>query len=287
MTRTERILKASIGSVRARVMPFVCGGFPSPGTTERIVIALGSLGCPAIEIGIPFSDPIADGPVIAAAMHRVLNPTGAGGTGSTKPATQPATPKRVFEEVARARAHTTAALIAMVSYSIVVKHGEERFVGDAAAAGFDGFIVPDLPLEESDSLRSLASNAGCSLSLLVAPTTPADRAAQIAQACSGFVYLLARTGITGNAAPVSTSGEQRGANRDESLAQRVGMLRAVTSLPIACGFGISTREDVRRVLACADAAIVGSALVRAMDDADARGQDPVVAATAYVRGLIE
>jgi tryptophan synthase alpha chain len=274
MSRTEPALRAARDAGRHAVIPFVCGGFPSPGVTERTLAALSELGCPVIEVGIPFSDPIADGPVIAAAMHAALNPPAGSGWA-------PATPSAVMSEVARARPHVRSAIVAMVSYSIVAKVGEERFVQDAVSAGFDGLIVPDLPLEESGALRDLTARAGCSLSLLVAPTTAAARAADIAKACTGFVYVLARTGITGTATKPGT--EAAGSNE---LGPRVSALRPTTSLPIACGFGISTRADVERVLQHADAAIVGSALVSAMGNATEKKLDPVAAATEFVRHLL-
>lgn len=277
MTTTEAALRAALHGSRPAVLPFLCGGYPAPGITERALIALSELGCPAIEVGIPFSDPIADGPVIAAAMHDALNPPAASGR-------KPATPETVMSEVARARSRASGAIVAMVSYSIVVKVGEARFVKDAAAAGFNGLIVPDLPLEESDSLRTLGAQAGLSLSLLVSPTTPPARAAEIARACTGFVYLLARTGITGVAAESPRTGAA--AEPGDDLATRVAALRQATSLPIACGFGISTRDDVRAVLKHADAAIVGSAIVKVMTAANREGRDPVDAATAFVRGLL-
>lgn len=249
---------------RPAVMPFICGGYPAPGVAGRAITALSAAGAPVIEVGIPFSDPIADGPVIAAAMHDVLSPSDGAA---------PATPERVLAEVAGVRGTTDAALVAMVSCSIVFRFGVERFVKVAGAAGFDGFIVPDLPLEESGELRELASRAGLAVSLLIAPTTPAERARRIAQACSGFVYLMARTGITGDdGGPGATGRAERGPT---DLASRVADLRSATTLPIACGFGISRPEHVADVLRHADAAIVGSALVKRMGDAHRAGTDPV------------
>ncbi|HBS28285.1 MAG TPA: tryptophan synthase subunit alpha, partial [Phycisphaerales bacterium] len=172
-------------------------------------------------------------------------------------------------------------LVAMVSVSIVRRIGAPRFVRDAAGAGFDGFIFPDAPIEESDELTGLARDAGLTASLLIAPTTPPDRAALIARACSGFVYLLARVGITGESAGVSVDAH--------AIRARVAALRGVTNLPIACGFGIATPEHVAAVVgpraADADAAIVGSALVKRMARAAAEGRDPVEAAESFVLGL--
>jgi len=250
------------------LLPFVCAGYPTPDALGPTLIALSDLGCPVIEIGIPFSDPIADGPVIAAAMHSALNPA----PGGVK-----TTPDRVMSEVARHRPNIKAALVAMVSCSIVLRLGAAKFITHAASSGLDGLIIPDLPLEESTEVRELAARAGLSLSLLIAPTTPTDRAAKIAAACTGFVYMLARTGITG---------AETGTAMSAALPARVAALRSATSIPIACGFGISKRDDVRDVLRFADAAIVGSAVVRCMGDAASRGTDPSQAAAAFVRTLL-
>jgi tryptophan synthase alpha chain len=235
------------------VIPFVCGGHPTPEATGELIVALDGAGAQIIEVGIPFSDPIADGPVIAAAMHEVLS---AGTTLET-----------VFAEVARVRDRVDAALVAMVSVSIVHgAGGPEVFCDRARDAGFDGFIFPDAPLEESGALLEAARQRGLSVSLLVAPTTAAERAADIAAACTGFVYLLARSGITGERADTPDIGP------------RVADLRRATRRPIACGFGISTPEHVSAVVEHADAAIVGSALVKTIASAARSGQDAVSAA---------
>jgi tryptophan synthase alpha chain len=273
MDRIRTAFEKAKRQSRPAIMPFVCGGFPAPGVTARAITALSAAGAPVIEVGIPFSDPIADGPVIAAAMHDVLSPTDG---------TPAASPERVMAEIAGIRATTDAALVAMVSCSIVFRVGMKRFVEQSAAAGFDGFIVPDLPLEESDELRSLAAGAGLAVSLLIAPTTPTDRARRIAQACTGFVYLMARTGITGDGGSGGGSGMSA-----PDLASRVRELRDVTDLPIACGFGISKPQHVREVLKHADAAIVGSALVKRMDDAHKQKTDPVAAVLALYKDLAQ
>lgn len=237
--RIEAIFRDLRASAGRALMPFVCGGHPGPGATAAVLPALQEAGASIVEVGIPFSDPIADGPVIAAAMHEALK------AGST--------PLSVMDEVASVRARLTIGLVAMVSVSIVHRlGGPAGFSRQARAAGFDGLIVPDVPLEESAELRAAAAAEGLTLSLLVAPTTPPDRAAAITRACTGFVYMVARAGITGERAEAPDIGP------------RVAALREATPLPIACGFGISNAEHVRAVVAEADAAIVGSALVRRM-----------------------
>ena len=235
------------------VIPFVCGGHPSLDATGELVAQLDGAGARVIEVGVPFSDPIADGPVIARAMHETLSAGTRFG--------------QVFDEVAKVRDRVDAALVAMVSVSIV--HGcggAEAFCDRAKAAGFDGFIFPDAPLEETGPFARAATDRNLSVSLLVAPTTPPKRAADIAAACTGFVYLLARSGITGERADAPEVGPA------------VEALRKHTRLPIACGFGISTAAHIEAVVAHADAAIVGSALVRTIEDAAAAGKNPVAAA---------
>ena len=260
MNRIEDTFARLRGGHRRGLMPFVCGGHPSPGQTARVLPELERAGADIVEVGFPFSDPIADGPVIAAAMHEAL---GAG-----------ATPESVFAEVASTRDQLSIGLVAMVSVSIVERlGGASAFARRAAEAGFDGLIVPDVPLEESGPLADAAGEAGLTLSLLVSPTTPDERAASIARHCTGFVYLIARAGITGE--------------RDSApeIKGKVEVLRRSTDLPIACGFGISTPEHVRAVVEHADAAIVGSALVRRIGEAAAQGRDPAAEAGEFTRRL--
>lgn len=253
-----RGLKEGRKGVRG-VIPFVCGGHPGPGVLGELLMALERGGAMAAEVGIPFSDPIADGPVISAAMHRAL------GMG--------ATPRRVFEEVRGARAGLGMGLVAMVSASVVHRVGVERFVGEGAAAGFDGFLFPDVPMEECEAYRRAVEKAGCVMPMLVAPTTPAERVKRVAGVASGFVYVLARAGVTGERSDVPEVGGL------------VGRVRGVTRLPVACGFGISTRAQVEAVLVHADAAIVGSALVRRVEEAAEARRDVAEEAEGFVGGL--
>ena len=257
---TNRIAAAfarSKESGRGTLLPFICAGYPTPGLLGRLLPAIESAGASIVEIGIPFSDPIADGPVIAAAMHEALG--------------QGATPAGIFDEVRAARDSTSMGLVAMVSYSIVNRlGGPNGFCEQAASAGFDGLIVPDCPIDEAGDLKAACDERGLTLTHLIAPTTSKERAIEIAQQSSGFVYLLARAGLTGE--------------RDEApeVKGRVSVLREFTDLPIACGFGISTPGHVREVVTHADGAIVGSALVRRMGEP---GIDPVDAAAGFVSEL--
>jgi tryptophan synthase alpha chain len=237
MSRIDEIFRRHRAENRGALMPFLTAGYPSPEATAAVLPALQRAGAGICELGFPFSDPIADGPVIQESMTAAL------GHGVQ--------PDGVFELVRSVRDELDLGLIAMVSYSIVYRMGVERFVERSADAGFDGFIFPDLPVEEAEAVTGPVREAGLSCSLLIAPTTPIERAEAVAQASSGFVYVLARAGITGA--------------RDEltpDVADRVRRLREVTDLPIAVGFGIARPEHVAAVTEVADAAIVGSALVR-------------------------
>jgi len=259
MARIEAIFNDKRRRGERALMPFVVGGRPTLEATTALLPKLEQAGASVIEIGIPFSDPIADGPVIASAMHEAL--------------TAGVTVKSVLTAVAAARPHTEAGLVAMASVSLAQRAGIETFIGRCKEAGFDGFIFPDAPLEEARPLVEAAKAQGMTASLLVSPTTSPERAARIASMSTGFVYLLARAGITGET------------QEAPEIAGRVKALREATDLPIACGFGISTPEHVRQVVAHADAAIVGSALVRRLEEADSAGEDAVAAGEAMCREL--
>ncbi|MDY7110315.1 MAG: tryptophan synthase subunit alpha [Planctomycetota bacterium] len=255
MSRIDAIFNDHRAAGRTALMPFLTAGYPSMDVTAEAIPALEEAGASIVELGVPFSDPIADGPVIAESMHQAL--------------LRGVTPAHVFEAVRSVRSRTSMGLIAMVSHSIVDRMGAERFIEDATEAGIDGLIVPDIDLDAARDVKILADDRDLSFSLLVAPTTNEQRLAQIVDLCTGFVYVLARVGITGerDAAP--------------QVAQRVQTLRNITDLPLAVGFGISKAEHVKAVTESADAAIVGSALVRRMGEA----KDPVAAARQFVSEL--
>ena len=259
--RIERVFAGLRHDGRKALMPFVCGGWPTVESTAAALPRLEEAGASIVEIGLPFSDPIADGPTIAAAMHRALE---AG-----------VTPGGVIEAVRAARATVGLGLVAMVSVSIVGRYGPEAFAKRIADAGFDGVIYPDLPVEEAEVFTGPARDAGLTATLLIAPNTAPERARRIAEASSGFVYLMTRIGITGEGTGPGSVGAQ------------VARLREFTDLPIACGFGISSAEGVRAVVGegGADAAIVGSALVRVMTEARDAGGDAVEAAAEFVGEL--
>ncbi len=236
MNRIDSIFTDLRAAGGKALMPFVTAGDPSVGALPAVLSAVERGGASVVEVGIPFSDPIADGPVIQASMKHALD--------------HGATVEGVFAQVKAARSDLTLGLVAMVSYSIVHRWGLTEFVDTAAEAGFDGFIFPDLPVEESDAAVAAARSAGLILSMLVAPSTPIERAKRIAEASTGFVYVVSRPGITGARTALP-----------EELPGRLASLRGVTDTPMTVGFGVSTPEQVAQVVSVADAAIVGSALV--------------------------
>jgi tryptophan synthase alpha chain len=224
---------------RLAFMPFVTAGDPDVATTAQILARLSATGVDLIEVGFPYSDPIADGPVIQASYTRALS----AGTHV----------RDILNGVQQLKQQTPdlPPLLAMVSYAIMFRHGVEAFVQEAAAAGFSGFIVPDLPGDEAAECFELVRKHGLDLVQLVAPTTPRERVRQILEHCSGFVYCLAVAGITGEREQVA-----------ESLHEQLRWLRTQTDLPLAVGFGVSRPQHLADLKPVADGAIVGTALVR-------------------------
>jgi len=259
MNRIDRIFADAKEREAPVLLPFVCAGSPTIDALPKLLPALERGGASIVEIGFPYSDPIADGPTIAAAMHEAL---GAG-----------ATPETILEQVRSVRGSVELGLVAMVSVSIVdAMGGPDAFGATIKDAGFDGCIFPDMAFEESGPYREACNDHGLGIALLVSPSTPEERAIEIAKASKGFVYMLARAGITGE--------------RDDipDIADRVRALRAAR-VPIACGFGISTPEQVRAVTEHAQGAIVGSALVRRLIDAHKRGEKPERVAEEFMTEL--
>jgi len=244
---------------RAALMPYYTVGFPDLATSEAVIQAIAGAGADLIELGIPFSDPIADGPTIQYSTNAALQ---AG-----------ASVARCFETAAHLRANgLMQPFLAMGYYNPILAYGPERFAADAAKAGIDGFIVPDLPLEESEQLAAAARLQQQALAFLLAPTSPPERVAAVASHSTGFVYLVSVTGVTGARRSLPTD-----------LAEFVGRVRAVTDTPIAVGFGISTPGQAERAAKLADGVIVGSALINAVR----AGSNAPDAAAAFVRSLGE
>jgi tryptophan synthase alpha chain len=263
--RIARRFAALAAEGRAGLVTFVTAGDPDAETSLALVKGLPAAGADLIELGMPFSDPMADGPAIQAAGLRALK---AG-----------ASMRRTLDLVRGFRAEERdTPIILMGYYNPIYSYGNEAFVRDAAAAGVDGLIIVDLPPEEDAELRPLAEAAGIAFIRLVAPTTDDARLGTLLQDATGFVYYVSITGITGTRSAVVGQVER-------ALAR----LRGRTTLPIAVGFGIKTPEDAAGFARIADAAVVGSALVQVLaDNLDAAGRaapELVPAALGFVRRL--
>jgi len=255
-------IDAQFGRLRAEkrkaLIPFLGAGDPDLGTTAALVRELARRGASLIEIGFPYSDPIADGPVIQASYTRALK--------------KGVRVEEIFRTV-RELGSVGVPLVGMVSYAIVHRRGPESFLQQAQEAGFSGAIIPDLPIEEAEGIARLAAARDFKLIQLVTPTTPPDRAVQIAKLSTGFLYVVSTTGITGE--------------RDrlpEQLVGHLAWLRQQTALPLCVGFGISTPEQARLLRGAADGIIVGSAFVRRIEQG---GNRPIAEVLADVGNLAE
>jgi tryptophan synthase alpha chain len=220
---------------------FVTAGDPNIPDSLRLIRAMCEAGTDILELGIPFSDPTADGPVIQRSSARAL----ANGMNL----------KTALDMTRKIRERTDIPIILFSYYNPIHARGNEAFYRDACAAGADGVLVVDLPPEEADEMTDTWAGNELSLIRLVAPTTPAERMKHIADSASGFLYLVSKTGVTGSA----------GLDTGE-IAQHTETLRSVTSLPICVGFGISTPEDVAAVAAVADGVVIGSAFERLIEE---------------------
>jgi tryptophan synthase alpha chain len=243
---------------RKAFIPFLTAGDPDTATTVRLARTVASHGASLLEIGFPYSDPIADGPVIQASYTRALDRG-----------------LRLDDVFACARQIADAPefsdgrvpLVGMVSFSLIHRRGPERFLDRAVAAGFSGVIVPDLPCEESAALAGLAAARDFKLVQLVTPATPPERAREIARQSTGFLYCVSVAGITGERDRVPAE-----------LLEQLAWLRRQTDVPLCVGFGISRPEHVRTLREVADGIIVGSALVRHLERAGSASPDEIAAA---------
>ena len=237
-------LGATFATLRQRgeraLIPYFTAGDPSLGVTRRLVIEAAKRGADIIELGIPFSDPLADGPVVQRATQRAL------ATGVTLP--------RVLELVREMRGEVTAPLVFLSYYNPILAFGLKAFCRTAVEAGVDGVIVADLPPEEAGPLHVEAEAAGLELIHLVAPTSTPDRMRKIAKATGSFIYMVSLTGVTGTRAELPPD-----------LAQHLRALRGITTKPICVGFGISGPEQAGAVAHFADGVIVGSAIVKLVE----------------------
>lgn len=239
-TRIGRLFERLRSEQRAALIAYITAGDPSPARTPALVAALERGGADLIELGVPFSDPIADGPVIQRGSERALR----AGT----------TVARVLEIAAEIRQHSEIPLLLFTYMNPVLRYGLEALARAAVAHGIDGCLLTDLSVEEAEPYIAAMRRAGLDTVFLAAPTSTERRMRLVAEYSSGFVYLISRTGVTGER--VSLSG---------GVGPLVDSMRQVTRLPLAVGFGISTADQARAVGAIADAVVVGSAFVRVIE----------------------
>jgi len=241
MNRINETFERLKAEGKTAFIPYVTAGDPDIWTTKRIVHALADAGSDIIELGIPFSDPLADGPTIQRAIYRSLE---AGCTVS-----------KILEMVRELRRNENVPLVFMTYYNIVFYYGLTRFIKDAKDAGADGIIVPDLPMEESAELTEIADKEDFCVIMLAAPTTPPERFRRIANFSRGFVYYVSLTGVTGARKELSTR-----------LKTDVRKLKKLTTKPVCVGFGVSSPMQAKDISQVSDGVIVGSAIIRIIED---------------------
>ncbi|MDT8339987.1 MAG: tryptophan synthase subunit alpha [Longimicrobiales bacterium] len=253
-SRLQRAFRERAARGQAALVPYLTAGFPRRSDTAPALDALVAAGADVIELGIPFSDPLADGPTIQASSFRALS--------------NGVTVDGVLDEVAAFRDRHDTALVLFTYLNPVVRYGVERFCARAREVGADGLLLTDLPAGADVGVEETVRASGLALIRLLAPTTPPERIPQVVRGGAGFLYYISRTGVTGASASLR-----------EELADEVARIRVGTDLPVAVGFGISTPEQAAAVARVADGVVVGSALIRALEEGG------VVGAGDFLRGL--
>ncbi|MDX9715226.1 MAG: tryptophan synthase subunit alpha [Dissulfurispiraceae bacterium] len=248
MSRIASAFKKRSAQNKKAFIVYIMAGDPDLQETKKRVLMLAKSGVDIIELGVPFSDPLADGPTIQMAAERALNAGVA--------------LKDVISLVRELRAETSIPLVLMTYQNPVFKYGEERFVADAAAAGVDGVIIPDLPFDEAAGIIKPARAAKLDTIFLAAPTSTNERAAKIAAASRGFVYYVSLVGITGSKLEIG-----------EDLRDHISYLKSCTATPVAAGFGVSNPQDAKLMSEIADGVIVGSAIVKVFHEQPDRAED--------------
>jgi tryptophan synthase alpha chain len=259
MGRIEARFAALNKDARTAFVAYLTAGDPDLDTTARLIPALELAGVDIIEIGVPFSDPTADGPVIQAASQRALK--------------RGATLAKILAMIATLRKTSACPVVLFGYYNPILSYGPEKFATDAAASGVDGILVVDLPPEEADELRKYTDKAGLAFITLIAPTTDPKRARKILRGAAGFIYYISVTGVTGTAAALP-----------DDVRRDVKRIQAMTPLPVAVGFGISTPEQAAAIAPLAEGVVIGSALVRLIAE-KGKSADLIPAVSTYAGGI--
>lgn len=238
MNRIEKHFEQARENKSKSLVLFLTAGFPNLQTTAQIITRIDEAGCDVLELGVPFSDPIADGPTIQASSSEALK------TGTTL--------EKILDLVAEVRKTSQIPILLFGAYNPFLHYGHEALMKRSVEVGVDGFLVPDVPLEESTDFEAACRAADLSLIYLIAPTTPEDRMKQIAARASGFLYYISLKGVTGTEIVVT-----------DELREHVAMLQRIADpIPVAVGFGVQTPEHARQTAEAADAVVVGSSLIR-------------------------
>jgi len=240
MNRIQRTFKVLRDKSEAASIAYIAAGDPSLSVTKELVMALEDAGVDIIELGIPFSDPLADGPTIQAASGRALK--------------KGATLAKIFRMVAALRKKTAIPIVFMTYYNPVLHYGVERFCAACAQFGVDGVIIPDLPYDEAGDVIRYARQRGIATIFLVAPTSSKDRIRRIAAASRGFVYYVSLTGVTGARRKLS-----------QEIGNKVREIQSLTKTPVCVGFGVSNPAQARTIAKTADGVIVGSAIIKIIE----------------------
>lgn len=241
MSRIEKRIEQLRSKDQKALITFITAGDPDLETTKKLFKVLEKSGADIIELGVPFSDPLADGPVIQKSALRAL------GSGTTL--------KKIIQLVDEIRQDSQLPIVLMSSYNPVFVYGEKRFVDDAVKAGVDGVIIPDLPPEEAMEFERYADSKGLDMIFLIAPTSTPDRIKMVAERSRGFIYYVSLTGVTGARASLA-----------DGIQQKMENIKKNTKLPVMIGFGISGPDQAKQAAAISDGVIVGSAVVRMIDE---------------------
>ena len=261
MNRIDKKFKELKKQGKKAFIAFLTCGYPNITITEKLVLGLDKSGVSLIELGVPFSDPIADGPIIQEASNKALKNN--------------ITLYSTLNLVKKLRRKTELPLCVMTYYNPVFVFGEENFIRKAKDAGLDGLIIPDLPPEEAGSLFKACRRYGVYLILFLAPTTSRQRAKSIVKKARGFIYYVSLTGVTGS---------RKGLSAD--LLENLRQIKRMTKVPVCAGFGISRPEHVKEVFKAADGAIVGSAIIEKIKQNIGR-RDLVQKVSSFTRGLMD